>query len=125
MKLMLVIAVICGAMALLLDAFFTHGLKTYLADNYTEASRLILSTASRYQFMAALQLLILILFYRHISSGWIIASQVLVTLGVLLFCFNIYVKHIFGLVMLSPLAPLGGICFILSWIVLIPLAFVL
>lgn len=121
MKWILIEAVIFGASALMLDAFFAHGLKNYLGTNYTDAAHHGLTTASRYQVMAAILLLVLILIYRSIPSMWVVLSQALVSSGVLFFCVAIYLRHIFGLTFFAQLAPIGGVSFMLAFVALVPL----
>ena len=121
MKWVLLEAAILGASALMLDAFFAHGLKKYLGPQFDETAINALSTASRYQLMASIFLLIHLLLYLAVPSAWIIASQILVSSGVLFFCFSIYLNKLFGLVILANLAPIGGISFMLSFLALLPM----
>jgi uncharacterized membrane protein YgdD (TMEM256/DUF423 family) len=120
MKWIILEAVLLGSSALMLDAFFAHGLKTYLGPQFSETVLHALTTASRYQLIASLFLLILLLLYRAIPTLWIVASQIFVSLGVVFFCFSIYLRHLFGFDALVNLAPIGGILFMLSFIALLP-----
>lgn len=122
MKWIVIEASFLATSALMLDAFFAHGLKNYLGTRYDEATLPALMTASRYQLMAALFLLILFLFYRLSPSLWIIVSQICTSFGVLFFSFTIYLKYLFGITMFANLAPVGGISFMLAFLALIPLA---
>lgn len=121
MKWFLLVAILLGASAFMLDAFFAHGLRSYLGESYSETAHNALSTAARYQLNAALFLLVLVIFYRNIPSGWVVISQFLVLLGVIFFCASIYLKHILGFASLAIFAPIGGISFMLAFVALIPL----
>jgi uncharacterized membrane protein YgdD (TMEM256/DUF423 family) len=121
MKWVLLVAIIFGLSAFILDAFFAHGLKNYLGDAYTDGVAHTLNTASRYQLMASFFLLITLLLWRATPHLCIIFAQVLVMAGVGLFCGTIYSKHLFGFATLARLAPVGGIMFMLSFLALLPL----
>lgn len=121
MKWILIEAVFFGASALMLDAFFAHGLHNFLGSQFTDTIHQALTTASRYQLKASILLIVTILLYRSIPSLWVIASQLLITSGVLFFCVSIYLRHLFGYTCFANLAPIGGISFMLSFLALLPL----
>lgn len=125
MKWIILTAIILGFSAFALDAFFAHGLKNFLGANYSDVAQHALTTASRYQLLASLFLLILFLIYRIYPHPCVIASQMFVIIGVVLFCFTVYGKYILQLPQLAKLAPVGGIAFIISFLSLIPLMWIL
>lgn len=121
MKWFLLLAIFLAVTAFMLDAFFAHGLKSFLGDRFQEASLHALSTAARYQLLSGFFLLILIVIYRHYPFISVVVSGLLSIVGVLLFCGAIYLKHIFFIATFARVAPLGGICFMLSFLALLPL----
>ena len=121
MKWFLLVAIVFGVGAFLLDAFFAHGLRAYLGDHYSDAAQHALSTAARYQLIASVMMLILIVLYRIIPNICVPLSAFFTTMGVIFFCLTIYLKHLFGMVELARLAPLGGVSFMLAFMALIPL----
>jgi uncharacterized membrane protein YgdD (TMEM256/DUF423 family) len=121
MKWILLTAILFGFSAFILDAFFAHGLKNFLGNSYSESAEHALTTASRYQLMAAFFLLILLFVYRGIPHPCIIVAQIFAIMGVLLFCFTIYAKHLLAITQVARIAPMGGIAFMLSFLALMPL----
>lgn len=122
MKWLFLFAILLGASAFLLDAFFAHGLKSFLAGRFTENAINSLTTASRYQLFASIFIILTIILHQHIPSVWLYVSQAFSILGVSLFCFTMYLKYL-GNISISGVAPLGGISFMLSFLTLIPLIF--
>lgn len=121
MKAFFIIALLCGSTAIMLDAFFAHGLENFLGDNFSDTVFHALSTGARYQLTAAILLLTLTFVYRIFNTKWIIVSQSLLVVGMLFFCGGIYAKYLLNLHNLARVAPLGGIAFMLSFLALIPL----
>lgn len=124
MKWFLLIAIFFGATAFMAEAFFAHGLKSFL-PNLDDSHVHALFTASRYQLFAALFLVALIALYRFIPSPFVVVSQILACVGVVFFSCSLYAKYLLGLTALGSLAPMGGIAFMLSFISLLPLVFLL
>jgi uncharacterized membrane protein YgdD (TMEM256/DUF423 family) len=52
------------------------------------------------------------------SSRWLQATGWLMLLGLLLFSFNLYARHVLGWDALRALVPWGGAAWILAWLVL-------
>lgn len=125
MKWVLLVAIVFGSSAFMLDAFFAHGLKSFLGETYTDAAEHALTTASRYQLTASIFLLVLILLYHYSKSRFIWVAEVFTILGVLNFSGTLYLKYLLGFDKLAKLAPLGGISFMLSFLALLPLLWAL
>lgn len=100
--------------AVLLGAFGAHALKDLLSKHGTTATW---ETAVRYQMWHALALLLVALLRetRSISdsSGYCFAA------GALLFSGSLYGLALGGPSWLGPITPLGGLCFMAGWVLLV------
>ena len=115
----LVFGAVYGMLSVILGAFGAHALKKILSVERLES----FETGVRYQMYAAFFLLIAgyILKFDTSSQKWI---SILMIAGTMLFSFSIYflsMQDYFGmnLKFLGPITPLGGLCMIISWGLLI------
>ena len=115
----LVIGAVYGVLSVILGAFGAHAFKKILSPEKLES----FETGVRYQMYAAFFLLFVgyILKFETKSENWI---SWLMILGALLFSFSIYLlafQDYWGtnLKFLGPIAPIGGMLMIVSWIMLI------
>lgn len=115
----LIFGAVYGMLSVILGAFGAHALKKILSVERLES----FETGVRYQMYAAFFLLIVgyILKFDTSSQKWI---SILMIVGTMLFSFSIYglsLQSYFGLNLrfLGPITPLGGLCMILSWLLLI------
>ncbi|MCK8105084.1 DUF423 domain-containing protein [Pseudoalteromonas sp. 2CM36K] len=100
-------------LSVILGAFAAHGLKGRLS----EYSIGIFKTAAEYQMVHGLALIavaILIKWGMHLSM----AGSFFIA-GTLLFSGSLYLLALTGLKWLGPITPLGGLCFIIGWIVIL------
>jgi uncharacterized membrane protein YgdD (TMEM256/DUF423 family) len=109
-------------MAVGLGAWGAHTLKPKIELNDFDN----LQTAIKYQFIHGLALLILSLNKDKIKRNIFILSTILLSAGILLFCGSLYllsVKHLMGIPELAKkiwfVTPLGGLCFMATWLILI------
>ena len=110
-----------AALAVILGAFGAHALKEKLAPEQLQ----VFETGVRYQMYHALALILLALLFDKLNqplmnySGWCFVA------GTLFFSGSLYLlasKSILGIEnwkFLGPITPLGGLCFIAGWILLI------
>ena len=117
----LVTACALGALAVILGAFGAHGLKGRLSAD----ALLSFETGVRYQFIHVLAMLAAVWLYDRtgvslpLAAGWLFAA------GILLFSGSIYLlatRSLLGIESwrwLGPVTPLGGLCFIAGWVVLL------
>jgi len=118
-KFTLIIGLSYGALAVIFGAFGAHYLKTKLTPQALQS----FETGVKYQFYHALFLLI-IGFNAQIIGESIQLISTVIAIGILLFSFSIY-----GLVLsdmngkkikiLGPVTPIGGLCLIAGWILLL------
>jgi len=105
-----------GMLAIIFGAFGAHALKKILSDDQLKS----FETGIKYQMYHAIVLLLLGFNFQFSTS----AMYWCFTLGILLFSFSIY-----GLVLsdakgkklkfLGPITPIGGLLFVIGWLLLI------
>ena len=104
-----------GGLAVALGAFGAHALKPFLM----EAGRAdTFELAVRYQFYHALALLATGFVVVPGESKRIRYSSLSFLLGILIFCGSLYVLCLTGFTVLGAITPIGGIFFLLGWILL-------
>ncbi|NOU52519.1 DUF423 domain-containing protein [Pseudoalteromonas sp. JBTF-M23] len=96
-----------------LGAFAAHGLKKHL-DEYALA---IFKTASEYQMSHGLALIAVALLLKWGIkvglAGWLFIA------GIVLFSGSLYLLAVTGIKWLGAITPIGGVCFIVAWVILI------
>lgn len=112
-KFFLMMGSIAMALAVMLGAFGAHGLKSKL----TEEMLTIFETGVAYHFYHAIGLLVLGIAAHYLSdsaylkwSGWLMLG------GILIFSGSLYILSISGVRWLGAITPIGGLCFIASWV---------
>lgn len=114
-KLFLVLGSINMLLAVILGAFGSHGLKGKLEERLFSAY----STGVEYHFYHALGLLAV-----GILSQWLTDSSLLkatgwtMFAGICLFSGSLYCLAITGNKIFGPITPIGGLLFIISWVLL-------
>ncbi len=114
-KLFLTLGSIAMALAVALGAFGAHALKSKLTQDMLD----IFETGIQYHFYHAIGLLIIGLVAQYLPesallkwSGW------LMVFGILIFSGSLYLLATSGIRWLGAITPVGGLCFIASWILL-------
>jgi uncharacterized membrane protein YgdD (TMEM256/DUF423 family) len=103
--LLLALATACGA-------FGAHTLKGQLAPERLQ----LWETAVRYQFFQALGLIGVALAMHNISDGALRAAALLIVAGVLLFCGSLYALAFGAPSAFGALTPVGGLAWIVGWL---------
>ena len=102
------------ALAVLIGAFGAHGLK-----NLVEPEKLVtFETGVRYHFYHAFGILILGVLQQLFQNVRLNLSLYSFFVGILLFSFNCYLYVITGIKTFAMIVPVGGLLFVLGWIVL-------
>lgn len=105
-----------AALAIALGAFGAHMLKARLESRLLE----IFHTAVLYHLFHSLGLAVIGLTALNIAnsqaltrSGWLMLA------GIVLFCGSLYLLSVTGAAWLGAVTPLGGLAFILAWILFV------
>lgn len=114
MNLLISLGAICAGLAVALGAFAAHGLKSKLS----EAMLAVFQTGVQYQFYHSLALLILVLLYRQYQNGLLLWSYGFMLAGIVLFSGSLYMLALTSNKIFGPVTPIGGLCFLIGWIIL-------
>lgn len=106
-------------LAVLLGAFGAHALRAREATLPLEAGLASWETAVQYHLAHALGLLALGLIARWLDGALLQWSGGLIAAGILFFCGSLYLMTLTGWRGLGPVTPLGGVCLIAGWAVLV------
>lgn len=110
----LMIGSLCGMLAVLLGAFGAHGL-----EKVVEATMLQrFHTGVEYQFYHALALILINLIYNKINNKYVGYAGYAFLLGIILFSGSLYVYVLTGIKAVVMLTPIGGLSFVLGWLLL-------
>ena len=115
-KISFLFAAAAGALAVVLGAFGTHGLRGRIEERLFETFQ----TAVEYQMYHSLALMMVAILMREWgrSLALDIASYAFI-LGVLLFSGSLYGLVLTNMGWLGPVTPVGGLCFIVGWSALV------
>lgn len=112
MKFVLITAGVLAGFSVVLGAFAAHGLKNRLEENLLNAFH----TGVNYQMLHALALILICLLARTLphtmwnwSAGFMIA-------GIVFFSGSLYALALTGIKWFGPITPLGGLFFIVGWV---------
>lgn len=114
-------AVIFALIAVAVGAMGAHALRPYLTDEL----QVSFETAVRYQFYHALALGFAGLIHHFKSNVWIRSATWFLIAGIILFSGSIYLlvylksTNSIGLGGLGIITPIGGLCFITGWLLLL------
>lgn len=102
------------ALAVMLGAFGAHGLRESLG-----VERLaVWNTAVEYQAWHALGLLLLGALHERLPAGGANAAGLFMLAGIGLFSGSLYLLMLTGMAWLGPITPMGGMAFIIAWLIL-------
>ena len=108
------VGAIAAAIGITFGAFGAHALKSRVTEDLLS----IFEVGVRYQMYHALALLAVAWADERWPGSLLNASGWLFVLGILLFSGSLYLMTLTGARWLGAVTPLGGLCFILGWIVL-------
>ena len=116
----LFLSAVCAFVGVGMGAFGAHGLKTLLEPEMLA----VYKTAVDYQMWHALGLgLIALLKQRAFASKLLFWAGWLMLAGIILFSGSLYILAIFNIKWLGMITPLGGMAFLISWLLLMLFAF--
>jgi uncharacterized membrane protein YgdD (TMEM256/DUF423 family) len=108
------IGALSGFIAVAAGAFGAHGLKSRLSPELLA----IFETAARYQMYHALLLILVGLLAGRDRSAALTASAGFLIAGTVLFSGSLYALALTGHRILGAITPLGGLGFLLGWLLL-------
>lgn len=115
MKMILATAAISAMLAVVFGAFAAHGLKGRLS----EAMMSTFQTGVQYQLYHSLGLILLVILYRQQSQPLLVWSAGFMLAGIVLFSGSLYLLALTQLKWFGPITPVGGLCFIIAWALLL------
>jgi uncharacterized membrane protein YgdD (TMEM256/DUF423 family) len=105
---------LAAGLAVAAGAFGAHGLRARLAPELLD----VFETAARYQMYHALGLMAVAWSAARWPSGATTAAGWLMVAGMVVFCGTLYVLALTGVRWLGAITPLGGLAFIIAWLLL-------
>ena len=112
---MLIFAAISGLTFVALGAFGAH----ILSQSLGEMEMAWLRTGLEYQAFHTLAIMALAIAMQRNASVWFYWSGVLLALGIVLFSGSLYCLAISRLHLWVYITPIGGLCFIAGWILML------
>jgi uncharacterized membrane protein YgdD (TMEM256/DUF423 family) len=117
MKAFIIVGAINAFIAVALGAFGAHGLKDKLDAHYLD----IWKTGVTYQMFHAIGILIIGLLISKVAaaspqftwSGWLMLA------GIIFFSGSLYVLSLTKIGILGAITPIGGVCFLAAWILMV------
>lgn len=122
-KSLIVLAAILAAIGVAVGAFGAHALPNHLAKRGFEEMTIAkheanLNTGVRYHMYHALAILAIGILQLHLASRTGTAASIAFLLGIALFSGSLYVWSLTSNRVAVMVVPIGGMCFILGWILL-------
>jgi uncharacterized membrane protein YgdD (TMEM256/DUF423 family) len=111
MKFFLALGAFSAMLAVILGAFAAHGLK----DKLTESLMSAFQTGVHYQLYHSLAIILTVILYRQTPAPMLLYSASFMLGGIVLFSGSLYLLALSGIKWVGPITPLGGLCFIVGW----------
>ncbi len=118
MKILLRFAACSAMISVVLGAFAAHGLKSKLSETLLNTFQ----TGVQYQMYHSLALILLAILYRQVPQSLLFYSAGFMFAGIILFSGSLYMLALTQLKWFGPITPIGGVCFIVGWALLIAAA---
>ena len=116
----LILAAILGGVGIVIGAFGAHSLPRILKD-LPEADLLQrkewLETGARYHMYHAIAMLVIA--FASEKGGSFASAAIAWLIGILLFSGCLYVMSVTGIRILGAVVPLGGLAFIVGWVLML------
>ena len=117
-KIILICAAFSAMLSVILGAFAAHGLKSKLSENLLTTFQ----TGVQYQMYHSLALILLVVLYRQMPQPLIMYSAGFMFAGIILFSGSLYMLALTQIKWFGPITPIGGVCFIIGWALIIAAA---
>lgn len=119
MKILLIIGAINGFIAVALGAFGAHGLEGKLTESQLETW----NTAVQYQMFHTIAILSVGLLLQKISATSLHWAGWMFLIGIIIFSGSLYIYSITSIKMFAMITPIGGVAFLIGWVLLAVAAF--
>ena len=114
-KIVLSCAAFSAMLSVILGAFAAHGLKSKLSESLL----MTFQTGVQYQMYHSLALILLVILYRQIPQSLLLYSAGFMFAGIILFSGSLYMLALTQIKWFGPITPIGGVCFIVGWALII------
>ncbi|MEH7462365.1 DUF423 domain-containing protein [Bacillus thuringiensis] len=114
MKIFFLLGCIAAALAVALGAFGAHGLEGKISAKMLD----VWKTGVTYQMFHAGGLFVVALLMDKIQSSLVSAAGWCMVAGIVMFSGSLYALSTTGIKFFGPITPLGGVAFIVGWILL-------
>ncbi|MGF1726054.1 DUF423 domain-containing protein [Photobacterium nomapromontoriensis] len=111
---LLVFAALSGAVTVSLGAFAAHGLKLHLSPYLLG----VFETGVQYQAWHSLAMIGCVILARILASKAVLYAALFFAAGIVFFSGSLYALALTGIKWFGPITPMGGICFIIGWVML-------
>ena len=111
----LVIGAISGFLVVILGAFGAHGLK----DVFDEYGKSIYEKAVLYHMFHTMAILVVGLIEKIQPEMQLSVAGWAFILGIILFSGSLYILSVTGIKLLGMITPIGGVLFIIGWVILL------
>lgn len=116
MKLFIILGALNAFISIALGAFGAHGLEKVVEPKYLE----IWKTGVQYQMFHATGLLIIgVLLGKFPANTLLSWSGWMMLIGIILFSGSLYVLTVTKIGVLGAITPIGGVSFLVAWVLLI------
>ncbi len=114
-RLLIFCGALCAALSVILGAFGAHGLKSRLPPEILAT----FETGVQYQFYHSLGLILIGIVVQFTkASAMVTAAGWLMLAGIVLFSGSLYAICFSGIRSLGMITPVGGMAFIVAWVLL-------
>lgn len=114
----LLVGAVAGFIGVMFGAFGAHALRSRLSPDMLA----VFETGVRYQMYHAFAVLIVALAAARFDGWMIRAAGWAFTTGIVLFSGSLYALTMTGVTALGAITPLGGLAFLVGWLLLIVVA---
>ncbi len=114
MKIWLVVGAVFAALTVLIGAFGAHGLKSKVSPEYL----LIFETGVRYQMYHSLALVLIGTIGYYLPQSSLAPVGYFMIAGIMIFSGSLYLLVLTNIRWLGAVTPIGGIFFIIGWLLL-------
>ena len=114
MKIWLIVGACLAALSVLIGAFGAHGLKSKISIHDLATFEI----GVRYQMYHSLALILIGFIGYHFPHNAIIHSAYFMLAGIMIFSGSLYLLALLNIKWLGAITPIGGMCFIIGWLLL-------